>query len=131
MSRQDTVIWTVTIDGSPLGRVQRGSGGELSATSHKAWNGGIGEKERGGRKTTSNITLGRENDGNPTIPWLQSKINASVVVHRTPADDDGNPRLSEQVARNGKLLNVRYDDADTMNEGDVEFWEIEIGLDTP
>jgi hypothetical protein len=130
MSRQDTTIWTVTIDGTPLGRVQRGAGGETSATGHKGWNGGIGEVERGGRKTTSNITLARENNGNPSVAWLRSKINTRCSVHRTPADDDGNPRLAEQIPYTGKLLNVRLDDADTMNDGDIEMWEIEIGVDT-
>lgn len=129
MSRVDTVIWTATIDGTPIGRVQTGGGGGLTATSHKAWNGGTGETERGGRKGRADITLTRENDGNPTVAWLESKVNKRVKVHRTPADDDNNPRMAEQLERNGTLLGVSLPDADTMNEGDVEMWTITIGLD--
>jgi hypothetical protein len=131
MSRVDTVIWTATIDGTPIGRVQTGAGGGLTATSHKAWNGGIGEVERGGRRGRPDITLSRENDGDPTVVWLESKVNKRVSVHRTPADDDGNPRMAEQMARTGVLLGVTVDDSDTMNEGDVEMWTITIGLDAP
>src|SRR3954447_8796565 len=131
MSRVDTVIWTVTIDNTPLGRVQTGPGGGLTATSHKAWNGGIGESERGGRKGRADITLPRENNGNPPVAWLESKVNKRCRVHRTPADDDGNPRMAEQLERTGTLLGVTTADADTMDEGAVEMWTITIGLDAP
>lgn len=130
MARQNTAIWTVTVNGTPLGRVERGAGGELQSPSHKGWNGGIGEVERGGRPTTTNITLSRENNGNPNYEWLRAQINKPCTVHYTPADDDGNPRLADQIPWNGRLLNVRIDDSDVMNEGDIERWEIEIGVDT-
>lgn len=130
MSRVDTVIWTATLANVPLGAFQRGSGGDLTATSHKAWNGGTGETERGGRRTQSNIVLARENDGNPSVAWLRGKINQAARIHRTPADDTGNPRLAEQVEYTARLLEVRTDDADRMNDGDIEMVELEFGLDT-
>lgn len=129
MSRIDTVIWTATLAGVPLGTFQTGAGGELSATGHKAWNGGTGEVERGGRKGQSNITLTRENDGNPTAAWLRGQINAAAKIHRTPADDTGNPRMAEQVEFTGRLLRVALSDADRMDEGAVEMVTLEFGLD--
>lgn len=131
MSRVDRVIWTVSIAGVPLGQMQTGSGGDLTAASHKAWNGGLGETERGGKKTQSNIVLSRENTGSPSLAWLRGQVNGSASIHRTPADDDGNPRLSEQVQYTGRLLEVRPMDADTMNDGDVETYELGFGVDTP
>ena len=130
MSRQDLVIRTATVANVPLGRFQRGSGGDLTATGHKAWNGGIGEVERGGRKTQSNIVLARENTGSPTLAQLRAWVNQPARIHRTPADDTGNPRLAEQVEYTGRLLEVRADDADTMNDGDIEMIELEFGVDT-
>lgn len=129
MSRVDTVIWTATVAGQPLGVFQTGAGGELTATGHKAWNGGTGEVERGGRKGQSNITLTRENTGNPSALWLRGQINAPARIHRTPADDTGNPRMAEQIEYTGRLLRVSLADADRMNEGDVEMLTLEFGVD--
>lgn len=130
MSTQDKGIWTLTIDATPLGRVQRGSGGETTATGHKGWNGGVGEVERGGRKTTSDIVLGREITGNPSLPWLRTMINHPAKVHFTPADADNNPMMNDQVVYNGRVLGITWDETDAMNEGDILMWSVTIGVDT-
>jgi hypothetical protein len=131
MSRQDTAIWTASIDGTPIGQAQRGSGGETTATGHKGWNGGLGETERGGRKTTSDIELVYEVTGSPSLPYLRGAINHPASVHFTPRDDDGNPRMAEQVQYTGRVLGVSWDDTDTMNEGDILFATVTVGVNTP
>lgn len=132
MARQDQILTTASLDGVYLGEFQTFSGGDFTAPSVKATRGaGRGEIERGGRQTTGNVTIGREDDGAVSLNWLRTRRGKGrMVVHRTPLDDDGNPRMADQIVYTGKLLEVRPGDGDTLSDSQLDNFELEMGCDT-
>lgn len=141
MARKDQRIITATLKHGgvvyPLGVFSTITGGDADTSENKRSNGaGLGKRARGGKLTTSNVTISREDDGivvpgqpDKTVQWLRDRRNSILDIHDTPVDDDGNPLAAQAIHYTGKLKRVHRTDGDTEAEEDFSMLEIEQSTD--
>lgn len=132
MARRDLIITTASVAGRPLGVFRAFSGGEATSADIKSSPGaGQGEVARGGRQTTGNVTITREDDGSVDIAFLLGQRGlGTMVVHRTPTDEHGNPFMNRQRVFTGVLLAVRVGEGDTMADTDLDEVELEMSCNS-
>lgn len=133
MPRKDQILTTVILGApfGPIGAFKTFSGGGAQASSLKSRRAaGQGQVERGGPKTVTNVTVGREDDGTLDLTALSayiSRLRATVV--RQPLDDDGNAFGKPRTAA-GKLLEVNPGDGDADDSGTLDVFTLVIGCDS-
>lgn len=141
MARTDQrqITASITVKGVvyPLGTFSTLTGGKADTSENKRSGGaGLGKRARGGKPTTDNVTISREDNGtivpgqpDKTLQWLKDQRNCIFDIHDTPLDDDRNPLSAQALHYTGTLKGVSRTDADTESEDGFSMLELEQSTD--